>query len=114
MGIGLLQYFGCIPGTWERQRLRGAAIANPPQATRVELKQWSDARVGDVAQLNSVRVYQDAAPMPETLDDSNLVLILYPKKTPFLDLMDLRQHLAIYLEADGGGCWELGFKGQHP
>lgn len=108
MGIGLLRHLGCIPGTWERQRLRGEALSNAPQLSQVLLKRWEDALFPDRADVNSVRVYIDVAPEPETLDDSTLVQIFYPKKTPILDLQDLRQHVGLFLEADGGevGNWD--------
>lgn len=108
MGIGLLRHLGCIPGTWERQRLRADELSRQPLHQQIVLKSWEEGTFPSHADVNSVRIYLDSAPERESLDDSTLVQILYPKETPILDLLELRQHLGLFIDAEGGevGNWD--------
>jgi hypothetical protein len=64
--------------------------------------------VPPLAEVNSLRVYADQAPQTETLDDSALVQLVYPKDTLVLDLLELRLQLVAFLETEGGelGNWD--------
>jgi len=109
--ISFLRQVGAIPGTWERERLRGPALlAGPTRAAPVVLRRGEEtAALHSMPRVNSVRVYRDSLPPGESLgeDDSSLLQISYPTDTRVLDIMDLRQRLSSFLAADGGeyGNW---------
>ena len=109
--ISFLRQVGAIPGTWERERLRGPALlAGPRRAAPVVLGRGEDAAaLASLPAANSVRVYRNSVPPGESfgVDDSSLLQISYPKDTNVLDIMDLRQQLSRFLAAEGGeyGNW---------
>ncbi len=108
MGIALLRHLGGLPGTWERARLWGEVLEGTVPTTQLALDRWEDAVVPPLAEVNSLRVYADQAPQPETLDDAALVQLVYPKDTLVLDLLELRLQLVAFLETEGGelGNWD--------
>ncbi len=105
--ISFLKQIGSIPGTWERERLRGKALAAGPARTSAVVLGTGIASVPRMPGLNSVRVYRDSAPSEDSWDDSRLLGIFYPTDTQILDIMDLRQRLVRFLAAEGGeyGNW---------
>jgi hypothetical protein len=98
---------GYIPGTWRRERLRGQALADVPPLVSFPVSRWQEGTVPLNPAVNSLRVYRNQLPANESLDDTDLARIVYPKKSPIPDVMDLRQGLARYANAAGGefGNW---------
>jgi hypothetical protein len=107
--LGLLRATGSLSGTRERDRLWGEAIAAAPGPIRTEVRRWEDAALPVSAEANSVRIYRNAPPAGDTYDDADLVQIIYPKDSPVLDVMDLRQRVAGFVAAGGQGFgnWTL-------
>jgi hypothetical protein len=105
--LKLIRYTGCLPGTWERERLWGTVLPLPAPV-RQEVRAWEDAKLPAISGVNSIRIYQDAPPAGDGYDDANLVRIIYATDSPVLDVMDLRQHLAAFLAAGGQmfGNWQ--------
>ncbi|RPI23309.1 MAG: hypothetical protein EHM61_20055 [Acidobacteria bacterium] len=107
--ISFLKQIGSIPGTWERERLRGKALAAGLGKTKTSVIVLGTgvASFPGIPGLNSVRVYRDSAPSADSWDDSRLLGIFYPTDTQILDIMDLRQRLVRFLAAEGGeyGNW---------
>jgi len=101
--LGLLRATGCLPGTWERDRLWGSAIAAAPELPRMEVRRWEEVAVPAAAQAHSLRLYRNAPPAGDGYDDASLVEIIYPGDSPVLDLMDLRQRIAGFIAAGGQG-----------
>ncbi len=101
--LGLLRATGSLSGTRERDRLWGEAIAAIPEPIRTEVRRWEDAALPVSAEANSVRIYRNAPPAGDTYDDADLVQIIYPKDSPVLDVMDLRQRVAGFIAAEGQG-----------
>ena len=99
--LGLLRSTGSLPGTWQRQRLWGRAIAAAPKAIRTEVRKWEEATVPAAPEIQSIRVYKDALPAGDTFEYMNLVQIVYPGKSPVLDVMDLRQHMTRFINRSG-------------
>jgi len=102
-GISLLRATGSLPGTWERDRLWGKAIAAVPAPVRAKVNRWEEATLPPAAQAQSLRVYKNAPPTGDTYDDANLVQIIYPGNSLVLDVMDLRQRIAGFITASGQG-----------
>jgi hypothetical protein len=107
--IFFLRQVGAIPGTWERELLRGPALAaGPTKAPPVLLRPGDDAgALPSLPTVNSVRVYRDSVPPEESWNDSTLLQVCYPADTSVPDIMELRQRLSRFLAADGGeyGNW---------
>jgi len=99
--LGLLRATGSLPGTWERRRLWGRAIAASSQVVIRKVRQWGQASLPAANSVNSLRVYKNKLPSGDNYDDANLVAIVYPRSTHVLDVMDLRQHLAKFIAASG-------------
>jgi hypothetical protein len=99
--LGVLRATGSLPGTREREQIWGKAIAATPKQVRTELQQWEDAFLPVSTETNSVRIYKNTPPAGDTYDGAALVQILYPQDTPVLDAMDLRQHIAGFISAEG-------------
>ncbi|HEY5281373.1 MAG TPA: hypothetical protein VIM14_01165 [Polyangia bacterium] len=98
---------GYIPGTWRRERLRGQVLADGSPLVSFPVGRWQEGRVPSNPAVNSFRVYRNQLPAEDVLDDTDLVRIVYPHKTPIPDVMELRQGLARYADAAGGefGNW---------
>lgn len=107
--LGLLRATGSLPGTWERERLWGSALANAPAVVTKELRRWEEADLPLARHFNSVRVYENSLPAGDTFDDASLVAIVYPQSPRVLDVMDLRQHVAGFIASGGEafGNWTL-------
>jgi hypothetical protein len=105
--LSFLGNIGFIPGTWQRERLRGMSTTSQPPIARFLLGRWEDAALPSSLEVNSIRVYADNAPATDSWDDSTLVQIIYPRETQIPDIMDLRQGLVRYASAAGGefGNW---------
>jgi hypothetical protein len=97
-GTGLaatvLQAAGALPGTWERERVWGKAPA--PRLT--PLAPGAPVPAGGVEWF---RVYRDRMPSDDPYDEAGLVQITYPEGARGLDILELRQGLARFLDADG-------------
>jgi hypothetical protein len=106
--LGLLRATGSLPGTWERQRLWGKAIAAPPELVRVEVQRWEEANLPKGTSAQSFRVYRDVIPAGDTYDDASLVQVIYPGDSPILDVMELRQCIDRFIAANGQafGNWK--------
>lgn len=100
--LGHLRATGSLPGTWERERLWGKALAAAPEPARQKVKRWENATLPLGAGAQSVRIYKDSAP-GDGFDGGNLVLIVYPGDSPVRDVMDLRQSIARFLRTTGQG-----------
>jgi hypothetical protein len=92
--LGLIRATGSLPGTWERDRLWGNAIADAPEPVCSEVQRWEEAAPPAMTSANSFRIYKNAPPAGDVYDDANLVQIVYPAASPILDVMDLRQNMA--------------------
>jgi hypothetical protein len=97
--LGLLRAAGSLPGTPERDRLWGKAIAAAPAPARTNVRRWEDAALPPATGAHSVRVYTNALPLGDTYDDANLVQIIYLDDSAVLDMMDLRQQIARFIGA---------------
>jgi hypothetical protein len=106
--LGLLRAAGSLPGTPERDRLWGKAIAAAPEPVRTNVRRWKDAAVPPATRAHSVRVYKTALPVGDTYDDANLVQIIYLDDSAVLDVMDLRQQIARFIATSkqAFGNWE--------
>lgn len=95
--LGLLRATGSMPGTWERDRLWGKALAAVPPLVREEVPDWGQAALPAATEANSLRVYATAPPTGDGYEDANLIQIIYAGDPPVLDVMDLRQRIAGFL-----------------
>lgn len=95
----LLRATGSLLGTQERERLWGHIA--PAKQVRTEIHNWKDVSLPTSAQVNSVRIYKNTPPTDNTYDDTHLEQIIYPKDTPILDVMDLRQNIDKFIASDG-------------
>jgi hypothetical protein len=95
--LGLLRGIGSMPGTWERDRLWGKALAAIPPLVRREVRHWGQAALPTATKANSLRVYKGVPPIRDGYDDANLVQIVYTGNSPVLDVMDLRQRIAGFI-----------------
>ena len=107
--LGLLRATGSLPGTWERGRLWGKALAAAPAVVRKKLPRWGKATLPAGTHVNSLRVYENSLPAGDAFDDARLVEIIYPRSPQILDVMDLRQHVAGFIAAGGEafGNWTM-------
>ena len=107
--LGLLRATGSLPGTWERDRLWGSALANASAVVTKKLRRWEEAALPSETHFNSLRVYENRLPAGDTFDDAGLVAIVYPQGPRVLDVMDLRQHVAGFIATGGEafGNWTL-------
>lgn len=99
--LGLLRATGSMPGTWERDRLWGKALAAVPPLVRREVRRWEQAGLPTATEANSLRVYKGAPPIGDAYDDANLLQIIYPRSVDVLDVMDVRQRVAGFIAASG-------------
>jgi hypothetical protein len=97
--LGLLRATGSMPGTWERDRLWGKALAAVPPPVQREVRHWEQAGLPTATEANSLRVYKGVPPIGDAYDDANLVQIVYTGNPPVLDVMDLRQCVAGFIAA---------------
>ncbi len=104
----LIHATGSLPGTREREQLWRKAIEATPEWVHTEVLRWEDAALPGSTGANSVRIYKNAPPGDDTYDDAALVQILYPQESQILDIMDLRQHIAGFIAAEGQefGNWK--------
>ncbi|HXH49064.1 MAG TPA: hypothetical protein VNM47_06935 [Terriglobia bacterium] len=107
--LGRLRATGSLPGTWERERLWGKALAAAPAVVTKKLRRWEEAELPVGIRANSVRVYENRLPAGDAFDDASLVEIIYPRSSQVLDVMDLRQHVARFIATGGQafGNWTL-------
>ncbi len=107
--LGLLRATGSLPGTWERDRLWGKALAAAPAVVSKKLHQWEEAALPAEIHANSLRVYENRLPAGDAFDDAGLVEIVYPRTPRVLDVMDLRRHVASFISTGGEafGNWTL-------
>lgn len=106
--LALLKASGSIPGTSERARLWGEVVAPPAETEAVAAT--IDIALPTVAGVNAWRVYAGSQLPGDTLDDRQLVAIVYPGGG-VLDLMDLRQNLMRYLAGPASfGNWSSSDK----
>lgn len=98
---------GALPGTWERQRLWGAALAATPPVVHLRVREWRDAALPAPAGVQSMRVFAHRPPAADAYDDAHLLEIVYPSGSSGVDVMELRQRVAGFLAAHGGalGNW---------
>ena len=101
LALGLLRAAGALPGTWERTRLWGPALAHPPLPGAVKLKRWEDAPLPRDPRVQSIRIFADRLPEGDAWDVPSLAQILYPGQGPACDVMDLRQRVQALLEGAG-------------
>jgi len=101
LALAVLQATGFLSGTWERDRLWANLIAVATEPVRWEVHRWEEAKLSLVDTIHSIRVYRDRPPIGDIYDDTGLVQIIYPRVSPVLDVMDLRQRLAGYLASEG-------------
>lgn len=95
--LSLLRATGSLPGTWERERLWGKAIAATPPPVRQEIRDWAEATLPPARDVASLRIYRNAFPASDGFEDADLLHIAYTGDSPVLDLMDLRQRTARFL-----------------
>ena len=108
LAIGVLKVLGLMSGTWERERLWGNASEVDLTATRMSVRIWEQAILPQPTEAQSIRVYRDYLPSAASYDDASLVRIVYPSGTKGLDLMDLRQGFARFMNTEGSvyGNWK--------
>ncbi len=106
--LALLRATGSLPGTREREKLWGEALAAGPTAIKSRLTPRGESALPAEPVANSVRVFVGNPPGGDTYEDTNLAEIIYPGDSPVLDLMDLRQRIAGFVAAAGQefGNWK--------
>jgi hypothetical protein len=99
--LALLRGTGSLPGTRERERLWGRAIAAGPTVERIEVGAWEQAAIPAGKSANSLRVYAGAAPAGDGYEDANLAGIVAAGGSGVRDVMEVRQQVARFLAAGG-------------
>ena len=95
LALASLRHMGLLPGTSERDRLWGQALAAGPARTFLTIRRWGEVRLPPVEGVRSCRVYAGAG------EKGTLVQIAYPGGAGSLDLEDLRRGLGKYLASGG-------------